>query len=46
MCKRRSRQPLKRVLRKRKVQKEELEWFLAQVMEQARASYADWPLAA
>ena len=37
---------VKRVLRKRKVRKEDLDWFLGQVMEQAAALYADWPLAA
>lgn len=37
---------VKRVLRKRKVRREDLEWFLTQVMEQAKASYADWPVAA
>ena len=37
---------VKRVLRKRKVRREDLDWFVAQVIEQAKASYADWPLAA
>lgn len=37
---------VKNVLRKRGVKAEDLEGFVAAVMEQAEASFRDWPVAA
>ena len=37
---------VKRVLRRRKIQKEHFDWFVEQVMTQAEALYAYWPAAA